>query len=65
MNWQQTVTHWRNLPPQEKQRRRWESIPTRVARSMAFENEPVDEKNLRAKHARGTPPAMSKPVGAS
>jgi len=41
MTWQEAIARWRKLPTQEKQRRRWESIPTRVARSMAFEGEQV------------------------
>lgn len=60
MNWQDNIARWRSLPPQDKTRRRWESIPERVARSMAFEDEPVNLQILRETLARIEPPASLK-----
>ncbi|MDR2863536.1 MAG: hypothetical protein LBV54_06670 [Puniceicoccales bacterium] len=51
---QENIARWRALPAEEKQRIRWEVIPTRAAQSMAFEGEPVDEEVLRKMHARDT-----------
>jgi hypothetical protein len=65
MNWQNTIARWRKLPPQDKARRRWETVPERVARSMAFEGEPVSLQTLRETHARSEPPASLKPRAAS
>ena len=62
MNWQDNITRWRSLPPEEKLRRRWEAIPDDVAESMAFEGEPVPVETIRAAHARTEPPAMLKPL---
>ena len=45
-DWQDIVAQWRKLSPEQKRRIRLNSIPRRVARSMAFEGEPVDEKML-------------------
>lgn len=60
VNWQDAVVRWRRLSPQEKARRRWETIPERVARSMAFEGEPVSQQTLREILARSEPPASLK-----
>lgn len=65
MNWQENIARWRSLPPEEKLRRRWEAIPEAVARSMAFEGEPVSVETLRAAHARTERPALLKPRRAS
>lgn len=65
MNWQAAVARWRQLPPQDTTRRRWETIPERVARSMAFEGEPVSLQALRETLARSIPPASLKPPAAS
>src|ERR1019366_1130004 len=64
MNWLDTIERWRNLPPQEKARSRWEGIPDRVARSMAFEGEPVSLQALRETFAQSEPPALLKPPAA-
>jgi len=48
-----------------KARRRWESIPQRLARSMAFAGEPVSLEILEAEHAlRTMPPVTSTPPAA-
>ena len=57
MTWKENRTHWRGLTPEEKLRRKWESIPQDVARSMAFEGEPVPVERIRAALARIVPPA--------
>ena len=46
MNWKQKIAHWRNLQAQEQARIRLARLPRKVARSMAFEGEPVDERML-------------------
>lgn len=48
VRWEQIVERWRALSPEEQLRIRLSRIPRRVARSMAFEGEPVDEKMLEA-----------------
>jgi hypothetical protein len=65
MNWQENITRWRSLPPEEKLRRRWEAIPDDVAESMAFEGEPVPVERIREILDRIEPPALLKPRGAS
>ncbi len=58
MDWKQVVEQWRKLPPSERRRIRLARIPRKVARSMAFEGEPVDQKMLQAElEHRTTPPA--------
>lgn len=57
MNWKENITRWRSLTPEEKLRRKWEAIPQKVARSMAFEGEPVPIERIRATLARIEPPA--------
>jgi hypothetical protein len=59
MDWKQAIARWRSLPPQERQRRRWAAIPRNVARSMAFEGEPVSLEALEAEHARHPMPQVS------
>lgn len=61
MTAKENITRWRSLPPEEKLRRRWEVIPRKVARSMAFEGEPVTEERIRAGLAQIEPPASLKP----
>jgi len=61
MNWKENITRWRAQTPEEKLRRRWEAIPADVARSMAFEGEPVPMEMIRATLDRITPPALLKP----
>lgn len=46
MDWRQTIERWRNLTPQEQTRIRLARLPRKVARSMAFEGEPVDQRML-------------------
>jgi hypothetical protein len=46
MDWKQTIKRWRNLPPEEEARIRLARLPRKVARSMAFEGEPVDQRIL-------------------
>ena len=46
MDWKQTIERWRNLPPEEEARIRLARLPRKVARSMAFEGEPVDQRML-------------------
>ncbi|KAB2930578.1 MAG: hypothetical protein F9K24_16175 [Leptonema illini] len=48
VRWEQIVERWRALSPEEQLRIRLSRIPRRVARSMAFEGEPVDERMLEA-----------------
>lgn len=65
MTAKENITRWRSLTPEEKLRRRWEAIPLNVARSMAFEREPVPVEQLRATLAQIEPPALLKPHKAS
>jgi hypothetical protein len=51
-DWQAIAARWRKLSPEQKRQIRLSSIPRRVARSMAFEGEPVDEKMLQAELQR-------------
>lgn len=46
MDWKQTIKRWRTLTPEEQARIRLASLPRKVARSMAFEGEPVDQRIL-------------------
>jgi hypothetical protein len=64
--WREAVEHWRSLSAEERRRRHIDAIPGRVARSMAMENEPVDENWIRQRLARrmrrlatSTPPSES------
>ena len=50
--WKQIAERWRRLPEGEKRRIRLERIPRKVARSMAFAGEPVDEDTLERELAR-------------
>lgn len=61
MTWKENISQWRHLTPEEKLRRKWESIPLDVAQSMAFEGEPVPVERIRATLARIEPPALLKP----
>ena len=45
-NWQEITAEWRKLSPEQKRAVRLSRIPSKVARSMAFAGEPVDEKML-------------------
>lgn len=46
MDWKQTIERWHNLTPEEQARIRLARLPQKVARSMAFEGEPVDQRIL-------------------
>ena len=46
MDWKQAIEHWRRLTPKEQRRIRLANLPRKVARSMAFEGEPVDPTML-------------------
>jgi len=46
-DWRTVVEAWARLSPEEQLRRRLARIPKHVARSMAFEGEPVDVEMLR------------------
>lgn len=59
MDWKEAIRQWRALPEEEKHRRRWESIPRRVAASFAFSGEPVDLAMLEAEHAKRAMPNIS------
>lgn len=41
--WKQAIKRWRALSSEEKHRRRMEAIPESVARSFAFEGEPLPD----------------------
>ncbi len=46
MNWIKAIERWRALSPEEQRQIRLKNLPRKVARSMAFEGEPVDEAML-------------------
>jgi len=46
MDWKTNVQRWRALTPEQQRRIRLSRIPGKVARSMAFEGEPVDLEML-------------------
>lgn len=54
MNWMQAVQNWRKIPLEEQSRIRLSRLPIKVARSMAFEGEPVDQRMLEQELARLT-----------
>ncbi len=54
MDWQIIIEQWRKLPAAEQQRVRLAAIPRKVARSMAFAGEPVDQEMLEAELKRRT-----------
>lgn len=56
MDWKSAIQAWRKLPPEEQQRIRRARLPRKVARSMAFEGEPVSQQMLEAELARLTQP---------
>jgi CRISPR-associated endonuclease/helicase Cas3 len=57
--WKRAIAEWRSLSLEEQHRRRWESIPRKVANSFAFEGEPVSLEMLEQEHARRPmPPAF-------
>ncbi|MBW7931680.1 MAG: hypothetical protein H3C57_10340 [Gammaproteobacteria bacterium] len=54
MNWIEVVKHWRSLPAEEQRRQALACLPRKVARSMAFEGEQVDQAMLEAELTRLT-----------
>jgi hypothetical protein len=47
MDWKEAIERWRKLPLEEQRKARLRQIPQSVARSMAFEGEPVDQEMLQ------------------
>jgi hypothetical protein len=72
--WQANVRRWRELPPEERLHISLRLIPRKVARSMAFAGQPVDEQMLKDElerllaplglTTRDTAPAVSRLRGA-
>ena len=60
MTYLEAIRQWQALPPERKMQLRWDAIPLNVARSMAFEREPVDIETIRAIHAQTVPPDLLK-----
>lgn len=60
MTYIETIRQWKALPPERKLQLRWEAIPLNVARSMAFEREPVPVETIRAILDQIEPPALLK-----
>ena len=59
---QAAIQAWRALTPAQQQAERMRQIPEKVARSMAFEGEPVPKGWVNAQRKRlGLPPDSSKP----
>lgn len=54
MDWKQAIEHWRALSPEQQRQIRRQRLPRKVARSMAFEGEPVDQKMLEDELVRLT-----------
>jgi hypothetical protein len=54
MDWKQTIERWRDLTLEEQARIRLARLPRKVARSMAFEGEAVDQRMLEQQLARLT-----------
>lgn len=52
MNWIEAIRRWRRLTPQQRRAIRLANLPRKVARSMAFEGEPVDQAMLETELAR-------------
>lgn len=63
--WKQAIARWRELPEKEKRRRRMLSIPRKVARSMAYEGEPVSIEMLEAQLEQGFPKLFAAVSGAT
>ncbi len=51
MTWIQAIQKWRAISPDNQRAIRLSHVPAKVAHSMAFEGEPVDQKILEAKLA--------------
>lgn len=66
MDWTAAIRQWRLLTPEEQRQIRLRNLPGKVARSMAFEGEPVDERMLEAELTRLLQrPDTSKPPSAA
>ena len=52
INWREVIEQWRRLPADEQMRIGLLRIPGKVARSMAFEGEPVDPQMLETELER-------------
>ena len=64
--WILAVQEWRKLSTEQQRVIRLRNLPHKLARSMAFEGEPVDQAMLERKLARLTqPPTTAKPHSAS
>lgn len=60
------IQAWRALTPAQQEAERLRQIPIKVARSMAFEGEPVPDGWVEAQSKRlGLPPDSSKPAEGS
>jgi len=70
MNWIEAINHWRALSPELQRQICRQRLPHKVARSMAFEGEPVDLAMLEEFLANGcqiallNAPAPSSPMAA-
>ena len=51
MTWIQSIQKWQAISPDNQRAIRLSHVPAKVARSMTFEGEPVDQKMLEAKLA--------------
>ena len=46
MDWKTNIKRWRQLDPEKRRQIRLARLPSKVARSMAFEGEAVDQAML-------------------
>lgn len=56
MNWVHAIQNWRQVPLEEQRRIRLARLPKKVARSMAFEGESVEQQMLEEELVRLTQP---------
>ena len=54
MDWKTNIERWRKLSPEQQRAIRLRRIPRKVANSMAFEGEPVDQAMLERELVRLT-----------
>lgn len=52
MDWRNNIKRWRQLDPARQRQIRLSNIPRKVARSMAFAGEPVDQAMLERELVR-------------
>jgi CRISPR-associated protein Csb2 len=64
-DWKESIARWRQLPESEKYRLRVLSIPRKLARSMAFEGEPVPIEMLEAQLEESCPHLFRRVIGAT